>query len=159
MANGRQALTHVSSPPSKIPYGGFSPVRLQIGRPDATFAAALTGDRLYASLVRLAHLCPLVLPLSGGGRGIGGRPIQRPLARQRVILSRRVIAYYGLIRGSGPLPAVSFGIGRVFASRPRVRASPIYSACPSFRAAFPARRVRRCLTAPTSADGMTASTG
>ena len=32
VANGRQALQPVSSSPSKIPYGGFSPVRLQIGR-------------------------------------------------------------------------------------------------------------------------------
>ena len=31
VANGRQAMHHVSSPPSKIPYGGFSPVRLQTG--------------------------------------------------------------------------------------------------------------------------------
>src|SRR5204863_5896287 len=29
VANGRQAVHHVSSPPSEIPYGGFSPVRLQ----------------------------------------------------------------------------------------------------------------------------------
>ena len=31
--------------------------------------------------------------------------IQRPLARHRVMLSRRVIAYYGLIRASESLPA------------------------------------------------------
>lgn len=31
MANGRRAVRHVSSDPSKIPYGGFSPVRLQAG--------------------------------------------------------------------------------------------------------------------------------
>ena len=31
--------------------------------------------------------------------------IQRPLARHRVLLSRRVIAYYGLIRASESLPA------------------------------------------------------
>ena len=31
VANGHQALHHVSSRPSKIPYGGFSPVRLQTG--------------------------------------------------------------------------------------------------------------------------------
>jgi hypothetical protein len=30
-ANGHQAIHHVSSSPSEIPYGGFSPVRLQIG--------------------------------------------------------------------------------------------------------------------------------
>ena len=29
VANGRQTMTLVSSTPSKIPYGGFSPVRLQ----------------------------------------------------------------------------------------------------------------------------------
>ena len=31
--------------------------------------------------------------------------IQRPLARHRVLLSRRVIAYYGLMRDSESLPA------------------------------------------------------
>jgi len=35
-------------------------------------------------------------------------PVQRPLARQRVILSRRVDAYYGLIRGSRPLPTTYY---------------------------------------------------
>ena len=52
VANGRQAVHHVSSAPSKIPYGGFSPVRLQIGPLAATFATH-TG-RLYATVVRLA---------------------------------------------------------------------------------------------------------
>jgi len=69
VANGRQAVTHVSSPPSKIPYGGFSPVRLQIGLLDAIFAPAHRGGCLYATIVRVAHLRPLALPLSGGGRG------------------------------------------------------------------------------------------
>jgi hypothetical protein len=31
VANGHQAVHHVSSSPSEIPYGGFSPVRLQTG--------------------------------------------------------------------------------------------------------------------------------
>jgi hypothetical protein len=31
VANGHQTVHHVSFSPSKIPYGGFSPVRLQIG--------------------------------------------------------------------------------------------------------------------------------
>ena len=31
VANGHQAIPFVSSAPSKIPYGGFSPVRLQAG--------------------------------------------------------------------------------------------------------------------------------
>ena len=38
VANGHQALHYVSSSPSKIPYGGFSPVRLQTGYSTATFA-------------------------------------------------------------------------------------------------------------------------
>jgi hypothetical protein len=32
VANGHQAVQHVSNSLSKIPYGGFSPVRLQTGR-------------------------------------------------------------------------------------------------------------------------------
>ena len=54
VANGRQAVHHVSSPPSKIQYGGFSPVRLQTGSLAATFAAARTGGGLYATVVRRA---------------------------------------------------------------------------------------------------------
>ena len=54
VANGRQAVHHVSSPPSKIPYGGFSPVRLQIGSLAATFASAYPRGRLYAAVARLA---------------------------------------------------------------------------------------------------------
>jgi hypothetical protein len=38
VANGHQAILSVSSAPSKIPYGGFSPVRLQTRLPAATFA-------------------------------------------------------------------------------------------------------------------------
>ena len=48
-------------------------------------------------------------------------PIQRPLARHRVLLSRRVIAYYGLIRASESLPATYEFEGRVL--HPRKSAS------------------------------------
>jgi len=58
-------------------------------------------------------------------------PIQRPLAPWWVILSRQIVAYYGLIRSSGTLPAVSCNISRVFAFRARSRTSPLLSACPS----------------------------
>ena len=37
VANGHQAIHFVSSAPSKIPYSGFSPVRLQARRRSATF--------------------------------------------------------------------------------------------------------------------------
>ena len=84
-------------------YGFKSAIRTRPSRPPC-------GGCLYAPVARRAHLCPLALPLSGGGRGVGERPTQRPLARQRVVLSRRVVAYYGLIRGSGPLPPTSFAL-------------------------------------------------
>ena len=69
-----------------------------------------------------------------------GHPVQRPLALLRVMLSRRVIAYYGLIRDSrflpppyllrpvGLRPTASYGLD--------ARASPLCSACLSLRAAF-----------------------
>jgi len=45
VANGHQAVHVVSSAPSKIPYGGFSPVRLQAGcqkRPSSPTGVTLT---------------------------------------------------------------------------------------------------------------------
>ena len=63
-------------------------------------------------------------------------PVQRPLARRRVVLSRRVNAYYGLIRASDPLRS-AYGFRRsVFALRPRARRSLLCSANPSDRAVF-----------------------
>ena len=65
VANGHQAVHFVSSAPSKIPYGGFSPVRLQAGcqkRP-----SSLDGDfdapTVAISLVRVYS----VVGLSPGG--------------------------------------------------------------------------------------------
>ena len=66
--------------------------------------------------------------------------IQRPLARQRVMLSRRVIAYYGLIRVSESLPA-TYGFAAESAAPKEIglrwesRGSPIYSAGLCSRAA------------------------
>ena len=58
--------------------------------------------------------------------------IQRPLARHRVMLFRRVIAYYGLIRDSESLPATyEFAAGsaapKEIGLRWESRGSPIYS--------------------------------
>ena len=64
--------------------------------------------------------------------GSGAYPAQRSLARRRVILSRRVIAYYDLIRGSGPLSsAVLFGRRRVFAALAKAQSVPAF-VCMSF---------------------------
>ena len=130
VANGHQAVPHVSSNLSKIPYGGFSPVRLQ------TESVRRHLHRLRRLIGGRQHRVPpgLVLPHCVG-RGAEARrtSVQRPLARRRVVLSRRVNAYYGLIRASGTLrPA--YGRRPVFASRPRARRSLLSAANPSRRA-------------------------
>ena len=90
---GRTPHACVSLSPSKIPYVGFSPVRLQTRR-----QARPSSDDLYAPQ---AIASPSYGPCGQDvGLGCEGVPVQRPLARQRVLLSRRVIAYYGLIRAS-----------------------------------------------------------
>ena len=82
--------------------------------------------------------------------------IQRPLARHRVLLSRWVVAYYGLIRASAFLPAAyGFATG---AASPKEhglgwesRGSPIYSDGLGSRAASltpVARRVRVAVASP-----------
>src|SRR5271169_4275058 len=66
--------------------------------------------------------------------------IQRPLARRRVMLSRRVIAYYGLIRASEFLSATYEFAAEAAAPKEiglgwESRGSPIYSAGLCSRAA------------------------
>jgi hypothetical protein len=110
----------VSSSPSKIPYSGFSPVRLQTGvqpRPSSTMpclsarpAFTPTG-RIYTRLQSLSQkkancFRPRTLVQSGLSPSDTDYPVQRSLAPQRVMLSRRIIAYYYLMRASRPLPPV-----------------------------------------------------
>jgi hypothetical protein len=117
---------HVSSSLSKIPYGGFSPVRLQTGiqpRPSSTMLSLSvrpafpqppwTYRRLKSlsperALFRRGTFVQAELSLS-----YIDHPVQRSLASQRVMLSRQVIAYYDLIRASRSLPLVY-----VLSSRP-----------------------------------------
>ena len=104
---------HVSSSLSKIPYGGFSPVRLQTGiqpRPSSKMSrlsarpAFTQTPWIYTRLqslspkrafIRRGTFVQAELPLS-----YRNNPVQRSLAPQRVMLSRRLIAYYDLIRAS-----------------------------------------------------------
>jgi len=88
---------HVSSSPSKIPYSGFSPVRLQTGiqlRPSSTLpsssarpAYTLTG-RIYTRLKSLsqkeAFFRPRTCVQSGLSPSERNYPVQRSLAPQRV---------------------------------------------------------------------------
>src|SRR3954451_5052220 len=122
VANGHRAVRHVSSSPSKIPYGGFSPVRLQAGRRRQPSPAHARASRAYMppKSLRPSHGVALAGDRRRGRREGEARPdapAQRPLARRRVVLSRRVIAYYGLIRAPRPLPPAYGFAGRVFAFR------------------------------------------
>jgi hypothetical protein len=109
----------VSSSLSKIPYGGFSPVRLQTGiqpRPSSNMPSlsarpAFTQTRtIYTWLKSLSQkraffrsgtCVQAELPFSSMNF-----PVQRSLAPRRLVLSRQIFAYYSLIRASRPLPLV-----------------------------------------------------
>jgi len=154
VANGHQAVHRVSFCPSKIPYGGFSPVRLQTGlgpspSPTGTHPAAYRRSMPRSSAAAIAPEGAVAVLSRRRAAIFRDRPVQRPLARRRkaapsvrVVLSRRVIAYYGLIRGSRSLPAAYVLRRRAFASRPALGSplrprsgdSLLCSACPSVRA-------------------------
>ena len=109
----------VSSSLSKIPYSGFSPVRLQTGfqpRPSSNMLSlsarpAFTQPRWtytrlkfrsqQRALFRSGTCVQAVLSPS-----YPNYPVQRSLAPQRVMLSHRIIAYYSLMRASRSLPPV-----------------------------------------------------
>ena len=117
-----QQTTCVFPSPSKIPYGGFSPVRLQteILPPPSPCAQELSAARIPPATAykrpKFRHL-QITRPTEGLTVVDRMHPaqaalrssaqddsVQRPLARQRVVLSRHVIAYYGLIRASRSPP-------------------------------------------------------
>ncbi len=147
----------VSPSPSKIPYGGFSPVRLQM---DRQWRPSTTSQGLSAVHIRptTPSDTPPQLQLPGirdprrdypfeslsvqcgTTPGNSNTSIQRPLARHRVMLSRRVIADYGLIRASESLSA-TYGFAAESAAPKEIgfrwesRGSPIDSAGLCSRAA------------------------
>ena len=107
----------VSSSLSKIPYGGFSPVRLQTGfqprpsshMPSLSARPAFTQpSRIYTRLksARANYFRPRTCVQSELSLSDVTHPVQRSLAPQRVMLSHRIIAYYDLIRASRSLPPV-----------------------------------------------------
>ena len=140
VANSRQSMQHVSSSLSKIPYVGFSPVRLQTGiQPRPSLARKGLSARSAFTHSLPTYTWPKLLAQTGASpqhcwffrsRAVSSNgtpfnianstPVQRPLARQWVMLSHRVIAYYGLIRNSRPLPSIYVLLRWVFALRPRM---------------------------------------
>ena len=105
VANGRQTLHPVSFSLSKIPYGGFSPVRLQTGYQDNTFIHRHHAGGLIAVPSPGLYRTPFLPHCVGYGPALSkALRVQRPLARRRVVVSRQVVAYYGLIRASASHP-------------------------------------------------------
>jgi hypothetical protein len=96
-------------PPLKFRTAGFPQYGLK-----STFLRDLHGRRTPATYTRTTVRRPAAtgIPLQGNRRANAAwvsesrrtLSIQRPLARQRVVVSRRVSAYYGLIRASGTHP-------------------------------------------------------
>ena len=140
VANGHQIIPYVSCSLSKIPYGGFSPVRLQTGippqpsRPEYGLSVRPTSTRTPVTYMRLKLLTqkkaklPRIRATAQADLSplFPSVPVQRPLALRRVMLSLQVIAYYGLIRNSHPLLPIyalygwSLPYGLVWAERERL---------------------------------------
>src|ERR1700694_4166528 len=111
---------------SKIPYGGFSPVRLQTGiqprpssimlslsvRPTFTPTPWIYTRLQFLSPKRAFYFRNRTSVQSELSPSDANPPVQRSLAPQRVMLSRRILAYYDLIRASlllSPVYALSSG--------------------------------------------------
>lgn len=76
-----------------------------------------TTNDLYVSKVNVHNSFGLFKACTGG-ECIKDCPVQRPLARLWVMLSQRVIAYYGLMRGSRPSRCLICFVQQVFALWP-----------------------------------------
>jgi len=95
------------------PYSTFPPPSLKfrtVGFPQYGFKREVHGDLRRVVPTRAYTPCKCdprtLMAITGmlSGPSVTAPPVQRPLARQRVMLSRQVSAYYGLIRDSGLLP-------------------------------------------------------
>ncbi len=112
VANGRQTVHHVSCSPSKIPYVGFSPVRLQTGiqpqpspeRPGVKLRASIRPEHADLYAIR-AHSPGPCSPIGHVRRdplyGRSSPEVLRSPAGSVVPSGRR---YYDLIRNSLGLP-------------------------------------------------------
>ena len=141
VANGHQVLHSVSSSLSKIPYGGFSPVRLQIGiglRPSP-------GTHTRPGLIRShqsAHPSPTSIPFRGNRRTRAALE-ERSDGRFR---SRGPWLTSGLSSPAGSMLTMASSaslssVRRLMVLRPvnpaDNRESQLLSACPFFRAIGP----------------------
>jgi hypothetical protein len=147
VANGDQTMQHVSSSLSKIPYGGFSPVRLQTGSPRRP-SSSITRSDLYAVQVRPSdpdsqrwHFKRVVCHRTSRPEALGSP------AGYSVPPGHRLLRPHPRLWSP---PADLCFIRRVFVaqllSHGEARGSPIYSACLYPRAAL--RTPVDCAIAP-----------
>ena len=94
----------VSFSPSKIPYGGFSPVRLQTGFLRHDLPLPDTAAGLYVANRPPPYPCGPCGQVFGAIRQ--SVPVQRPFALRPVILSGQIRRYYGLICASPRFPPI-----------------------------------------------------
>jgi hypothetical protein len=131
VANGHQTVHCVSSTPSKIPYGGFSPVRLQTGcqeRPSPSHSGLIRSHSSYLLRTRYSVV------------GLASKRYVRPLTRTRPSsgpwLPSRLYCPAGswlTMATSAPLPAsrrLMDYTRLALRSRASGRGSPIYSLSP-----------------------------
>jgi len=116
VANGHRVVHPSPLPPLKFRTAGFPQYGFKPAFPRDLRRRRRAAARRRPLIRGPQSACPPPggIPVAGASRrararrwgGGSGRtsPVQRPLAVRRVVLSRRVIAYYGLIRGSGHHP-------------------------------------------------------
>ncbi len=113
VTKGHQTMQCVSSSPSKIPYVGFSPVRLQTGiqlEPSSDHQSLSTGPAYPPNILtyiqsQSSFFSSIALPGKFDEDQTLNNPVQRPLAPRPVMLSGQISAYYGLIRNSRSIPS------------------------------------------------------
>ena len=126
VTKGHQTMQYVSSSPSKIPYVGFSPVRLQTGiqlEPSSDHPSLSTGPAYPQNTLTYIQSQPnFFSSIALQGKFVEDQtlnnPVQRPLAPRPVMLSGQISAYYGLIRNSRSIPSTYGLYDGDFALRP-----------------------------------------
>jgi hypothetical protein len=168
VANRDQTLHHGSCSPSKIPYGGFSPVRLQTGiqlQPSSALPRFKCKVHmrhgladLYAATAAISGTygpCgqdkrhPLIPALQSRGPWLATGLCCPSRSLLTMASSETLVPTTGLSSSSSRLrPTTLYGLV--------TRASPIYSVCRSLRAAFrtPAFRTAACDCSFTARTGL-----
>jgi len=137
VAEGHQAMHSVSSSPSKIPYGGFSPVRLQIDIPPRPSRSAHSRRSLIRGPQSFGPATTLS-PWRGNRRtesALGSKPAGRCRSRGPWLVSGLYCpAGSSLTMASSEALASTRGLMISPTGLAEARDSPIYSAYPSLRA-------------------------